>query len=198
MSKKDYKWKRFWCPRSGSINLFDGGYLYDPDAEWGKAYNPDLVSLEAIADVPCLVLLSEPGMGKTVAIEAAYKQVYEQTKNLEDICLPLFRLGDYGSDTELCTAIFRSNAFQEWLSGTHKLYLFLDSLDEGLLSIKTLVGILKREINDLPCDRLSQLLEELLKQGVTEAGDFARSLIIFPLPSAENERDTFNECKWCI
>ncbi|GAB4383194.1 MAG: hypothetical protein Kow00121_44680 [Elainellaceae cyanobacterium] len=93
-------------------------------------------------------------MGKTAAIEAAHQQVYEQNKNLEDICLPLFKLGDYGSDTELCAAIFRSNAFQKWLSGTHKLYLFLDSLDEGLLSIKILVRILKREINDLPCDRL--------------------------------------------
>ncbi|MDX2212969.1 MAG: hypothetical protein SFY66_06740 [Oculatellaceae cyanobacterium bins.114] len=154
MSKQDYQWKRFWCPRSGNINLADGGYLSDPDAELGKTYNPDLVSLEAIADVPCLVLLGEAGMGKTTAIEAAHKQVCEQTKNLEDVCLPLFRLGDYGSDTDLCTAIFRSNAFQEWLSGTHKLYLFLDSLDEGLLSIKILVRILKREINNLPCDRL--------------------------------------------
>ncbi|NJO79530.1 MAG: hypothetical protein HC827_14110 [Cyanobacteria bacterium RM1_2_2] len=154
MSKKDYKWKRFWCPRSSSINPPDGGgYLDDPDTEWGKACNPDLVSLEAIADVPCLVLLGEAGMGKTAAIEAAHQQVYEQTKNLEDICSPLFKLGDYGSDTELCAAIFRSNAFQQWLSGTHKLYLFLDSLDEGLLSIKILVRILKREINDLPCDR---------------------------------------------
>jgi predicted NACHT family NTPase len=35
-----------------------------------------------------------------------------------------------------------------------KLHLFLDSLDEGLLSIKILVRILKREIEQLPCDRL--------------------------------------------
>jgi predicted NACHT family NTPase len=69
MSKKDYKWKRFWCPRSGNINLTDGGYLYDPDAEWGKADNPDLVSLEAIAEIPCLVLLGEPGIGKSQELE---------------------------------------------------------------------------------------------------------------------------------
>jgi DNA-binding NarL/FixJ family response regulator len=51
MSKQIYGWKRFWCPRSGSINLADGGYLSDPEGEWGKAYNPDLVSLEAIATI---------------------------------------------------------------------------------------------------------------------------------------------------
>lgn len=65
MSKQNYKWKRFWCPRSDSINRAYGGYLFDPDAEWGKAYNPDLVTLEAIADVPCLVLLGKPGIGKS-------------------------------------------------------------------------------------------------------------------------------------
>lgn len=36
---------------------------------------------------------------------------------------------------------------------------------------------------------LGQILEELLKQGLTEARDFAKSLIFFPLPLAENERE---------
>ncbi len=154
MSKKDYKWKRFWCPRSGSINLADAGYLPEPSSDWGRACNPELVSFVEIVDLPCLVFLGEAGMGKTTAMEVAHKQIYEQTKDSEDVCLPLFRLGDYGSDTELCNAIFRNNAFQSWLSGTHNLHLFLDSLDEGLLSIKILVRILKREIERLPCDRL--------------------------------------------
>jgi len=43
MLKQDYDWKRFCCPRSGRINLA-GGYLDDPDAEFGKANNPDLVT----------------------------------------------------------------------------------------------------------------------------------------------------------
>jgi len=153
MSKQIYSWKRFWCPRSGSINLADGGYLPDPDEEWGRACNSGLVSFEAIADLPCLVLLGEAGMGKTTAIETAHKEVYDRTKDSEDVCLR-FKLGDYGSDTELCSAIFRNDAFQAWRQGSHKLHLFLDSLDEGVLSIKILVRILKREIENLPCDRL--------------------------------------------
>ena len=35
---------------------------------------------------------------------------------------------------------------------------------------------------------VGQLLEELLKQGLAEAEDFAKSLIAFPIPSNENER----------
>lgn len=153
MPSQVYKWKRFWCPRSGSINLADGGYLPDPGLDWGRACHSGLVSFEAIADLPCLVLLGEAGMGKTTAIETAHKEVYNRTKDSEDVCLR-FKLGDYGSDTELCSAIFRNDAFQAWHQGSNKLHLFLDSLDEGFLSIKILVRILKREIENLPCDRL--------------------------------------------
>ncbi|MEX0268565.1 hypothetical protein AB3R30_05450 [Leptolyngbyaceae cyanobacterium UHCC 1019] len=41
MSKQIYKWKRFWCPRSGSINLADGGYLCAPDTDcdYPKIFN---------------------------------------------------------------------------------------------------------------------------------------------------------------
>lgn len=154
MSKQPYNWQRYWSPRSESITLDWDGYLPDPTSDWGRTCNPKLVTLSEVAELPCLVLLGEAGMGKTTALESAHQKTYEQTKSLEDVCLPLFRLGDYGSDTELCNAIFRNPEFQEWLSGEHKLYLFLDSLDEGLLSIKILARILKREIENLPCDRL--------------------------------------------
>jgi hypothetical protein len=154
LSMSEQIYERYWCPRSEDITLDWDGYLPDPASDWGRTRNPSLVNLSEISEVPCLVLLGEAGMGKTTALEFARQQTYEQTKNSKDICLPLFRLGDYGSDTELCNAVFRNSAFQEWLSGKHKLYLFLDSLDEGLLSIKILVRILKREIESLPCDRL--------------------------------------------
>ena len=60
---------RFWCPRSGHINLADCGYLSDPDTEWGRAHNPDLISFAKISSLPCLVLLGEPGIGKTRTME---------------------------------------------------------------------------------------------------------------------------------
>lgn len=153
MPSQDYGWKRFWCPRSGRINLDDGGYLVNPDSEWGHFYKPDLVAFDAISDIPCLVLLGEAGMGKTTAAEQAYRQVCQRLSGSEDVGL-WFRLGDYGSDKDLCDAIFRDETFQAWRRGTNKLHLFLDSLDEGLLSIKILVRILKREIEKLPCERL--------------------------------------------
>ena len=133
MSKKDYCWKRFWSPRSGNINLADGGYLFDPDAEWGKAYNPDLVNLEAIADIPCLVLLGEPGIGKSRELDNL--KVFTEKK----ICRSSQVLElNFRSCTNLKEDLFKDETFIDWLEGSYHLYLFLDSLDEGLLSIPTL------------------------------------------------------------
>jgi predicted NACHT family NTPase len=138
MPKKDYKWKRFWCPRSGRINLADDGYLCDPDGEWGRAYNPDLVSLEAIAEIPCLVLLGEPGIGKSQELE----NLKALTKNNSSQVLEL----NLRSCTNLKEDLFRDETFTNWLGGNYHLYLFLDSLDEGLLSIPTLATALIDEL----------------------------------------------------
>jgi predicted NACHT family NTPase len=89
MSAQVYNWQRFWCPRSGHINLADGGYLYDPEAEWGNAYNPDLVSFRAISQIPCLVLLGEPGIGKSQAIEREQDKVADELKDTESEILSL-------------------------------------------------------------------------------------------------------------
>lgn len=148
-----YKWKRFWCLTTGNIKLDYAGFLEDPELKYGRFTNSDVVPFSAISYIPCLVLLGEPGIGKTTAVKEAYEQVRDQVPKSEDTCL-WFSLGDYDLDKDLCDAIFRNETFTSWLHGTHKLHLFLDSLDEGLLSIKILIRILKREIENLPCERL--------------------------------------------
>jgi hypothetical protein len=55
-----FEWKRFWGPRGEPINLSDGGFLYDPESEYGKFLTPHLVTLDQLADKPCLVILGEP------------------------------------------------------------------------------------------------------------------------------------------
>jgi predicted NACHT family NTPase len=152
-----YEWKRYWSPVSQEIYLDCDGYLPDPDTiNWRyNNFSPKPIGFESIADQHCLVLLGEAGMGKTTAMEAAHELTYQQPQNSDDICLPLFRLGDYSSDGDLCNVIFKSQDFQKWIQGSYKLHLFLDSLDEGLLSIDNLIRILRRElIKELPYERL--------------------------------------------
>lgn len=156
MSEQDYDWKRFWCPRSGYIDLSDRGYLVDPESEWGQHYNPALVSLEAIANIPCLVLLGEPGIGKSQEMKNLRKYT-EGTTNPTHKILAL-NLQAYGSEDRLVRNLFESRPFTDWINGTHRLYVFLDSLDEGLLRIETLATLLVEEFGkEEYCDQLSRL-----------------------------------------
>ena len=73
-----YNWKRFWCPRDGSIDLSDDGFLCDPETEFFKYVKSDVVSFEEIADKPCLILLGEPGIGKSIALSDEFNILSKQ------------------------------------------------------------------------------------------------------------------------
>ncbi len=148
MLNQTYNWKRFWYPRGSICRLDYAGYLDDPESEYGHFSNPDVVTFESIAEVPCLVLLGEPGIGKSTAVEQAFEQTDKTAKAL------WFDLGEYQTDITLRDEVFKNSTFQDWLRGTHRLHLFLDSLDEGRLTINNLAKILGRELGKYPCDRL--------------------------------------------
>lgn len=146
MAEQVYQWKRFWCSRSGHINLSDRGYLVDPESEWGKHSNPTLLSTEEIAESPCLVLLGEPGIGKTQAIQDfknLTNRVYKESHQVFDL-----DLRSYSSEDRLIRKLFECTAFTDWEDGTHHLHLFLDSLDECLLRIDTLATLLVDEFKN--------------------------------------------------
>lgn len=147
-----YNWKRFWCPITGKLKFDYLGFLADPE-DYGYITNPDVVPFHEISHIPCLVLLGEAGIGKTTAAKQEYEQRLEQVRDSDDECL-WFELGEYETDTRLCQEIFENNTVQPWRKRSHKLYLFLDSLDEGLLSIKKLTKILNGKLKNLPCERL--------------------------------------------
>ena len=134
-----YPWKRFWYPRETSLELLEGGYLYRPETEWAHRIlggSP----LEELTSIPCLILLGEPGLGKS-------QEMSQQQATCE-------RLGEavlacdfsmYQEQSLLVRNLFDHPTFKEWLQGTHHLSLFLDSLDEGLLSIPILARFLAVE-----------------------------------------------------
>lgn len=153
MSGQIYNWKRFWCPRTGNVNLSDGGYLYNPDSEWGHIYNPDVVSFEPIATTPCLVLLGEPGIGKTHSIQAEQKTIYSRIEEKGDQIIWL-DLRSFGSEDRLVRNLFESTTFVSWVKDKYRLHLFMDSLDECLLRIDTLAALLIDEFKKYPIERL--------------------------------------------
>lgn len=155
MSSQTYSWKRFWCPRTGHMSLAEGGYLDDPDSEWGQYSNPDVVSFETIARFPCLGLLGEPGIGKTRTTQAERQSLRQRVEEKGGQILWL-DLRSYGSADRLVRNIFQSEAFIAWRQGGYCLHIFLDSLDECLLRIDTLGTLLVDEFQ-----RYSDLLHRL-------------------------------------
>jgi predicted NACHT family NTPase len=153
MSQQVYDWKRFWCPRSSQIDLGDGGYLTDPESEYGRYANPDLVGLEAISNILCLVLLGEPGIGKSQEL-INLKDHIEKNLDSDNKILEL----NLRSCTSLKEDLLQDEQFIAWKDGKHRLYLFLDSLDEGLLQIQNIATqLVDTFTKDQYCDKLSRL-----------------------------------------
>lgn len=156
MTGQSYNWKRFWYPRMGRISLTDVGYLDDPDAEWGRFSNPDVVPFDTIASLPCLGLLGEPGMGKTRTLHAQRTAIDTQVEEEGGRTLWL-DLRSYASEERLIRDLFGNQTFLAWASRTFRLHIFLDSLDECLLRINTVAPILVEEFQkySTSLDRLS-------------------------------------------
>jgi hypothetical protein len=148
-----YPWKRFWYSRESAIELLDGGYLYRPEAEWAnRFFGGNLIPLEELAAIPCLILLGEPGLGKSR--ELSQQHIFTRDHLSEAVLWCDFSA--YQEQSMLVRALFDNATFQEWVRGTHRLYLFLDGLDEGLLSIPTLARFLSVELVGYR-DRLARL-----------------------------------------
>jgi len=147
--KKIYKWNRFWSPRTGQLNLGDGGFLWDPENEYGSMYNPDVKSFSAIESLPVLGLLGEPGIGKSFAMMSLVDDAKLRVAS-EGGQILYVDLRSVGSESRLEKKVFESSEFQAWYTNKIPLYIFLDSLDECLLSIQTASRLLADELRSYP------------------------------------------------
>jgi len=148
----DFGCKRFWCLRGETIDLSDGGFLSDPDSKWGKYYNPNLVTFEHFAEVPCVALLGEPGIGKSWSLNHFSGTLRSSLRNNEK--LVHLDLRSFGNEQRLVEELFESADFDEWRKGDGVMHLLLDSLDECLLRIDNVAALLADKLPKEPVDRL--------------------------------------------
>lgn len=141
-------WKRYWCPPTGTLPFTAAGYLLDPDSVLAKWAKPDIVPFEAISDTPCLLLLGEPGIGKSTALADDFRDLHGRLTAGEDNLL-IKNLAKYGSDTRLVNEVFRDPVFLRWLRGTSSLHLLLDSLDECRLQVSWVASLLLDEFDKI-------------------------------------------------
>lgn len=141
-----YPWKRFWCPREGSTNLSDGGFLYDPESKYADLIQPDVIPFEKIAHMPCLALLGEPGIGKSTVMEDLSLSLQKSIESSGDSILYI-NLNEYGNENRLIKDLFECEKYTTWRNGNHILHLFLDSLDECRIRIPQVATIFINHLN---------------------------------------------------
>jgi hypothetical protein len=148
-----YPWKRYWIERGGVLHVERGGYLVDPEHSHPFAPDTNLLTLEQASDTPCLVLLSEPGMGKSTTL-AQHSELLRARGAIGDVVV-YEDLRHYASEDRLIKKVFEAQDLQRWSQhGTGILYLLLDSIDECLLQMTNLAALLISQLKELPAERL--------------------------------------------
>jgi predicted NACHT family NTPase len=147
MSEAVYNWQRLWCPRAGTYHEDGLGYPVGP-----SSYNTVFTS-DGIAEGRCLVLLGEPGMGKTHELRDAHAVAHAKTIERGGDAV-LVDLRQYESADEVRRGVFEHPHFQRYITGTHELEVFIDSLDECRVSVRTVGQVLADGFKSYPVGRL--------------------------------------------
>src|SRR6266511_1001945 len=108
---------RFWCPPSGRIALDEGGFLVEPGGLFGAEQT--LATYDEIDVYPCLVLLGEPGIGKSTELERAVAAAGDTTHHVD--------LGAVPDAVGLRRLVIESPAVVAWREGEGDLVLLLDA-----------------------------------------------------------------------
>lgn len=126
----------------------------DPSRTWSAAWVPNVRSYEQIDDKACLVLIGEPGLGKTTALERAADDLKGKRGESKDEVL-FVDLSATTEESVLRSRIFDSPQWRRWQKGEHRLHLFLDTLDFALLRVETIGELLEDGLSQAPTDRLA-------------------------------------------
>ncbi len=142
-----YEWTRFWCPSDKKPIISPEGYLEDPEYEFSP--NSHLIKDPIKLEKNCIVLLGEPGIGKTVALEKSFQDFDNEKGEILKV-----NLSSIGNEIHFDDKIFNHAKFQDWRTGNYNLYLLLDSFDECFLREGVIANLLVESLKDIPKDRL--------------------------------------------
>lgn len=143
-------WKRYCYKRGDEQSIqYKNGYVAESQS---STNNPLLQTFASVQEYKCLVLLGEPGIGKSQVMTETADLLQSQI-NPSDALLEL-DLGTYGQEGRLIEELFNNEIFRNWEGGQYNLYLFLDSLDEGMLQIHVLSNLLANRFKKIDISRL--------------------------------------------
>lgn len=146
------EWTRYWCPIDETYYIDRNGYLIDPSYGQFSA-NSHLIENPFRRSEKCIILLGEPGIGKTTTMEKFHHNFeLNLGNNNAEICL--IKLEHIGNENRFISEVFENSVFQRWLESDFNLYLLLDSFDECVLRVDVVSQLLINQLQKYPLDRL--------------------------------------------
>ena len=152
-----FRWRRFWYPRETEPTLDTDGFLADPEQEWVKYSSPSLYHSTETLNDRCVIFLGDPSSGKskTVGPDGIDRLALEKQIGTKGGMVAWLDLREYDSSHDFQAAFSNHPSIKAWRSShQHRLFLFLDSLDECRVSIPTISNVLIRELRAVDFERL--------------------------------------------
>lgn len=150
-----YDWERRWHPRQKASSFATDSTSNTSSfrALW-EIQNYSGLTFKDIQHIPCLILLGEPGQGKSYFV----RQQVDNTKYLlnESVDEVISRdLQGSNSAEYIRQILFADNTpYIKWKQGNHNLEFFIDSVDRTLTSVETVITIIANELRTVDVGRL--------------------------------------------
>ena len=146
----NYNWKRFWFSNEEKYSTFKG-YLTDPDTEY--SVNSHLISDPTYLNEHCIIMLGEPGSGKSFELREMKNNLEDRLNASKDTLL-FIDLRGIGDAVQFENKVFNNEIIQAWIDSGKNLYLFLDSFDECYLRQSIIAEIILDKISKFPLERM--------------------------------------------
>lgn len=141
---------RFWLAADRLYSTDQRGWLLDRSHGRFFSTNSDVIATHELATKRCLVLLGEPGIGKSTAV-APGSPLVTAGADARDLRVDL---ASYSTEGRLVRKVLEGQEVTSWLEGDYDLCLTLDSFDEAHTRIETLHQLLAEYLDSWDCERL--------------------------------------------
>lgn len=186
-----YNWERIWLPVDSYEAKAADDFFPDAADEYSISFHLQRkLNFEKLHPKPYLFLLGEAGMGKSHQYEEFVKWTKEEVGN--DANVLALDLKDYSTDFSLVNDLFKNAKMAEYRRSEKPLYIFLDSLDESLLLIRTVADIITKNFKELKEELGCQHLENIYLRIFCRTNDFPEKVFsdIKKLWKEEKEKES--------
>lgn len=147
-----YDWNRLWYRKYSNTPYIETSEKMMTFFNTLSSSYTDLFNLESLEHVSCLILLGEPGLGKTTALQAEYARIIDAYGEQSVIFVDLEAVD---SNQYIRDLIFNQQKYKQWQEELGRLHIFLDSLDRTRLPKESVIQAIINELRNSDISNLS-------------------------------------------